>query len=97
MHSIHSDYQKTLKDIVAYFHTLAVHPICIKECLWDWIYHLQFGNLIFMLYSSVLQSRKYCETIMDDLLLFTPLKKSHIAKLEDLKLKFYAKTIKCVS
>ena len=31
-----------------------------------------------------LQSRKYCETIMVDLLLFTPLKKSHIAKLEDL-------------
>ena len=31
-----------------------------------------------------LQSRKYCEVIMDDLLLFTPSKKVHIAKLEDL-------------
>ena len=31
-----------------------------------------------------LQSRKYCKVIMDDLLLFTPSKKSHIAKLEDL-------------
>ena len=31
-----------------------------------------------------LQSRKYCEVIMDDLLLFTQTKKSHIAKLEDL-------------
>ena len=31
-----------------------------------------------------LQSRKYCEAIMDDLLLLTPTKKSHIAKLEDL-------------
>ena len=31
-----------------------------------------------------LQSRKYCNAIMDDLLLFTPTKKSHIAKLEDL-------------
>ena len=31
-----------------------------------------------------LQSRKYCEAIMDDLLLSTPTKKSHIAKLEDL-------------
>ena len=31
-----------------------------------------------------LQSRKYCEAIMDDLLLFTPSKSSHIAKLEDL-------------
>ena len=31
-----------------------------------------------------LQSKKYCEAIMDDLLLFTPLKTFHIAKLEDL-------------
>ena len=31
-----------------------------------------------------LQSRKYCEVIMDDLLLFTPSKTVHIAKLEDL-------------
>ena len=31
-----------------------------------------------------LQSRKYCIAIMDDLLLFAPSKKSHIAKLEDL-------------
>ena len=30
-----------------------------------------------------LQSNKYCEEIMDDLLLFTPSKNSHIAKLED--------------
>ena len=31
-----------------------------------------------------LQSRKHCEAIMDDLLLFTPSKKAHIAKLEEL-------------
>ena len=31
-----------------------------------------------------LQSRKYCEVIMDDLLLFTPMKSSHFDKLEDL-------------
>ena len=31
-----------------------------------------------------LQSRKHCEAIMDDLLLFTPLKRVHMAKLEDL-------------
>ena len=31
-----------------------------------------------------LKSRKYCKAIIDDLLLFTPTKKSHIAKLEDL-------------
>ena len=30
------------------------------------------------------QSRKYCEVIMGDLLLFTPLKESHMSKLEDL-------------
>ena len=31
-----------------------------------------------------LQSRKHCEAIMDNLLFFTPSKKAHIAKLEDL-------------
>ena len=31
-----------------------------------------------------LQSKKYCEAIMDELLLFTPSKSSHIGKLEDL-------------
>ena len=31
-----------------------------------------------------LQSGKYCEAIMDDLLLFTPRKTSHFTKLEDL-------------
>ena len=31
-----------------------------------------------------LQSRKYCEAIMDVLLLFTPSKKAHMDKLEDL-------------
>ena len=31
-----------------------------------------------------LQSRKYCEVIMDELLLFTLSKKAHIDKLEDL-------------
>ena len=30
-----------------------------------------------------LQSRKHCEAIMDDLLLFTPSKRVHMAKLED--------------
>ena len=33
---------------------------------------------------NCLSSRKYCEAIMDDLLLFTPTKESHFAKLEDL-------------
>ena len=34
--------------------------------------------------SYCLQNRKYCKVIMDDLLLFNPTKKTHIAKLEDL-------------
>ena len=33
---------------------------------------------------NCLQSKKHCEAIMDDLLLFTPSKSSHVAKLEDL-------------
>ena len=33
---------------------------------------------------SCLSSRKYCEAILDDLLLFTPNKQSHFEKLEDL-------------
>ena len=33
---------------------------------------------------NCLQSRKYCEAIMDDLLLFTPMKSSHFDKLENL-------------
>ena len=32
---------------------------------------------------NCLESRKYCEAIMDDLLLFTPPKQSHMTKLED--------------
>ena len=31
-----------------------------------------------------LQSKKYCEAIMDDLILFTPSKESHMHKLEDI-------------
>ena len=33
---------------------------------------------------SCLQSKKYCEAIMDDLILFTPSKESHTNKLEDI-------------
>ena len=33
---------------------------------------------------NCLQNRKYCEAIMDDLLLFTPTKASHFEKLEDI-------------
>ena len=33
---------------------------------------------------NCLESRKHCEAIMDDLLLFTPSKQSHMRKLEEL-------------
>ena len=49
---------------------------------------LNISSLIWLSYINALleylQSRKYCEAIMDDLLLFTPSKKSQVAKLEDL-------------
>ena len=44
----------------------------------------QYGKHILILFLTVWQNRKYCEVIMDDLLLFTPSKKAHIDKLEDL-------------
>ena len=49
---------------------------------------LNFSPAIWQSYINAilncLQSRKYCEAIMDDLLLFTPMKSSHFDKLEDL-------------
>ena len=43
------------------------------------IWQMYINNIL-----NSLQSRKYCEVIMDDLLLFTPSKKAHMNKLEDL-------------
>ena len=62
-----------------------------KKILWDitilW-QHIIFISkdlaIIYKCYIDCLQSRKYCKAIMDDILLFTPSKKSHLAKLEDL-------------
>ena len=49
---------------------------------------LNISPLIWQSYRNAilecLQCRKYCEAIMDDLLLFTPMKRVYIAKLEDL-------------
>ena len=49
---------------------------------------LNISSLIWQSYINAIldcqQSKRYCEAIMDDLLLFTPSKGSHIAKLEDL-------------
>ena len=41
-------------------------------------------NLYINTILNCLESRKYCEAIMDAILLFTPSKQSHITKLEDL-------------
>ena len=43
---------------------------------------------------NCLSSRKYCEDIMDDLLLFTPTKECHFAKLEDLLKALYKNGLK---
>ena len=37
---------KIQKDTVGSYHILVAFHICIKECLWDYIYHHQFGNHI---------------------------------------------------
>ena len=47
----------------------------ISPAIWQ-----SYINAIF----NCLQSRKCCEAIMDDLLLFTPTKSSHFEKVEDL-------------
>ena len=56
------------------------------ECIID-ISKNAYGIKYFTLNLAILdclQNRKHCEAIMDNLLLFTPSKKAHIAKLEDL-------------
>ena len=47
----------------------------ISPCIWK-----SYINAIL----DCLQNRKYCEAIMDDLLLFPPSKDSHMNKLKDL-------------
>ena len=67
-----------------YFHILVVHHICTKECQWG----LNISPIVWQSYInailSCLSSRKYCEAIMDDLLLFMPTKQMHFEKLVDL-------------
>ena len=49
---------------------------------------VQISPLIWQSYINAilecLQSRKHCETIMGSLLLFTPMERAHMSKLEDL-------------
>ena len=90
MPSTHLDCQKIQKDIVEYSHILVVHPIYTKG--------LNISPSIWQSYINTildcLQNRKYCEAIMDDLLLFTPSKGLHMDKLEDLLKALLTKWIK---
>ena len=75
---------KFRKDSAVYYHILEVHHtiyqrmpmgLNISPSIWQ-----SYINTIL----ECLQSRKHCEAITDDLLLFTPLKRAHMTKLEDL-------------
>ena len=60
---------------ISYLYQRIPMGLNISPSIWQ-----SYINAIF----NCLQSRKYCEAIMDDLLLFTPSKNSHTSKLEDL-------------
>ena len=61
---------------VLYLHKTMPMELNISPSIWQ-----SYINVVL----DCSQSRKYCEAIMDDLLLFTPTRKSHIAKLDFLK------------
>ena len=65
----------SILDLKDAFHSLQLTENYISPPIWQ-----SYINAIL----NCLQSRKYCEAIMDDLLLFTPTKSSHFEKLEDL-------------
>ena len=83
MPSTYLDCQKIQKDIVEYFHILAAHPIYTNGCPWD-----EYSPSIWQSYINTildcLQNRKYHKAIIDNLLLLTPSKGSHMDKLEAL-------------
>ena len=77
------DSQLTQKGIVEYFH------VCRSSYLYQRMpMGLNISPSIWQSYINAildcLQGRKYCEAIMDDLLLFTPSKETHMNKLKDL-------------
>ena len=78
--------QKLLGNTVEYSLILGVHHIYIRGCPWD----LNISPSIWqsstsMQFSIASKAIKYCQAIIDDLLLFTlSPKSSHMAKLEDL-------------
>ena len=76
-----SEHSKKYSGILPYFGSASYlyqrMPMGLNISLLIWKSHI---NVIL----DCLQSKKYCEAIMDDLLLLTPSKSSHIAKLKDL-------------
>ena len=68
---------------VAFFLTLEFLPTYTRGPMGLNISHAIWQSYINAILSC-LQSRKYCEAIMDDLLLFTPMKSSNFDKLDDL-------------
>ena len=42
----HSDCQKSPRSIVAYYHILVVLHTCIRECIWDLMFPLQYGKVV---------------------------------------------------
>ena len=74
---------RLLEEAKKYYHILEAHHIYqrmpmglnISPSIWQ-----SYINAIL----DCLETRKHCKAIMDDLLLFTPTKKAHMAKLEDL-------------
>ena len=68
-------------------HTCPKGCLCFKYITFIWQSYI---NAIL----DFLQSRKYCEAIIDDLLLFTASRESHISKLEDLLMAFLKNGLK---
>ena len=93
MHSIHLDYLRIPRNIVEFYHTLATSYL-YQQILMG----LNISPVIWQSYIDVildcLQSRKYCEAIMDDLLLFTQIMNTLMAKLEDLLKALYKNGLK---
>ena len=68
---------------MAYFLTLEAFLLVSEDAYG--FEHFTFNlAILYKCNIKLLQSRKYCEAIMDDLLLFTPMKSFHFDKLEDL-------------
>ena len=77
---IHYGFLKIQKGIVEYYHILRVTIFISKNA--HGIEHLSFNLAI--IYKCNLRILTKQKAFMDDLLLFTPSKRAHMAKLEDL-------------